>query len=69
MLDSINQSTLFNSIMYTILQRESDYGYKVIAKVKDKDVAISLAGHLCNEAGVIRTIVIDEFGTLVSVES
>ena len=55
--------------MYTILQRQDDYGYEVIAKVKDKDAAVSLACTLCNEAGVIRTIVIDEFGTLVSVES
>ena len=55
--------------MFTILQRQPDFSYNVVAKVMDKDIAIRLASELCNSAGVIRTIVIDEWGTTVGVES
>jgi len=55
--------------MFTILQRQEDLGYKVLAKVVELDVARELASALCNQAGVKRTIVLDEWGMTVSVES
>ena len=55
--------------MYTILQKCKDDSFDVIAKVKHLDVAKDLACSLCNQAGVIRTVVMDEWGMIVSAES
>lgn len=58
---------------FTILQarplgRENQV-YEVIGHATDLNQARELAADLCNAAGVIRTIVIDELGSTVAVES
>jgi len=55
--------------MYTLLQKNKDNSFDVVAKVYQLDVAMDLVCTLCNQAGVIRTVVMDEWGTIVSGES
>ena len=55
--------------MFTIIQQQQDGSYNVIAKVADKDVAITMTGDLCNSAGVIRTVCLDSFGYACAAES
>lgn len=62
-------STLLIIIMYTLLQKNADNSFDVVAKVTQLDVAKDLACTLCNQAGVVRTVVMDEWGMIVSAES
>ena len=62
-------STLSFIIMYTLLQKNKDDSFDVVAKVTQLDVAKDLACTLCNQAGVVRTVVMDEWGMIVSAES
>jgi hypothetical protein len=55
--------------MYTLLQKNKDNSFDVVAKVTQLDVAKDLACTLCNQAGVVRTVVMDEWGMIVSGES
>ena len=55
--------------MYTIIQKQPDNSFNVVAKVYDKDVATELTCVLCDNAGVVRTVCLDEFGYAVSGES
>ena len=55
--------------MYTIIQKQPDLSFNVVAKVSDIEVAKELDCTLFNSAGVARTLVLDEFGYMSSVES
>ena len=55
--------------MFTIIQKQQDNSFNVLAKVIDEDVARELAGTLCNKAGVARTLVLDEYGYAIAGES
>ena len=55
--------------MFTIIQRQYDGSFDVVAKVRDYSVARELACTLCNQAQVARTLVLDDLGCVVSGES
>jgi hypothetical protein len=55
--------------MYTILQKQQDDSFNVVAKVIDDANARAIAETLCNRAGVVRTIVLDDLGYVTAVES
>lgn len=58
--------------MFTILQARAlgDFQvYEVRAHATSLDQAYTLCADLCNAAGVVRTIAVDELGSTVCVES
>ena len=58
--------------MFTILQARNlgDFNvFEVIAHAKSMPEAQLLCANLCNAAGVVRTIAVDELGSTVCVES
>ena len=54
---------------YTIMQRTNFDSWATIDVVHDLKEACNLAAHYCDAAGVERTIVLDEMGSMVCVES
>ena len=55
--------------MFTIIQKQRDGSFDVVAKVIGETVARELACTLCNNAGCARTLVLDDLGYTVSGES
>ena len=70
-IDWVNQYTN-ESIMFTILQARNLGNFNVfeaIAHATSIEQASELCADLCNAAGVVRTIAVDELGSVVCVES
>jgi hypothetical protein len=58
--------------MFTILQARGFNGFnifEVVAHATSIEQAYDLCADLCNAAGVVRTIAVDELGSTVCVES
>ena len=59
--------------MYTIIQQSfrgtEFFGYDVVGRSFTLDEAKYMASRLCNHAGVVRTLVLDELGACVGIES
>ena len=60
--------------MFTIIQKNFDsadkfVGWEVMATCASLDHACAFAAELCNLAGVVRTLVLDDMGQVVCVES
>jgi hypothetical protein len=58
--------------MFTILQARGFNGFnifEVVAHATSIEQASELCADLCNAAGVVRTIAVDELGSTVCVES
>ena len=54
---------------YTIIQRTALDSWATIDVVHNRKLACDLCADYCNAAGVARTIVLDELGCMVCVES
>ena len=60
--------------MYTIIQKNFDQygdfvGWEVMATCASLKHAQAFAAELCNLAGVVRTLVLDDMGMVVCIES
>ena len=60
--------------MFTIIQKNFDssdkfVGWEVMATCATLEHACAFAAELCNLAGVVRTLVLDDMGQVVCVES
>ena len=67
--DATNPLTNTMTETYTILQRTVFDSWATIDVAHNLKEACNLAAHYCDAAGVERTIVLDEMGAMVCVES
>ncbi len=58
-----------NTETYTIIQRTALDSWATIDVVHNLKLACDLAAEYCNQAGVARTLVLDELGSTVCIES